>query len=560
MLEAGGSLSQSLNAARKLVDGVYTSPHAMQDLLEDLRLAPSAISAATAATAAAQHGSPFAGGLPATQPLTAGTFASPAAAAAAAAGEGVSRLSGGLAATQLDLTEGPKDKVYRVLLVPEYFDSHDLQQQLGDVPLWRFLASPVAVFTQGPGRGPLMHFVQLAKQHAQGASAAAAAAGPGAAARGGLQLSGDAAVGLRLPDAAVVSQVYRDGLAVVADAAVLKHCSTEELQQLMLLLRQARELLVGQGGVEAAVAGAVLHGAAVYLAVAKQDLDVLPNEQQELLQQGRRESRYVVLPLLHRMPHCCGMQCFAFGLRLSGQCPMASPLCSCDSCTRPLQWWCATHNAYTDLHICYVVLMCACSVLLLDELMSPSSLAAVAAAEDPVVAAATQLAAAQQQHLRHVFAISPDPADAISSQPQSPVTSNVLAAAQVATDAVASLVAAAAAGGKGSGGVQQQRRSTSKGSKGGGSGQRLADSEAALAVKAIARWRLVAGAKDPRLINGTFSQLLQFLACVVSNSSREAKQGGAAAAAEMVPVPSAVRAARSSSQGQSAGGVRGTKL
>jgi hypothetical protein len=200
-------------------------------------------------------------------------------------------------------------------------------------------------------------------------------------------------------------------------------------------------------------------------------------------------------------------------------------------------------------------------VLLLDELLSPSSLAAAAAAEDPVVAAATQLAAAQQQHLRHVLAISPDPADALSSQPQSPVTSGALAAARVATDAVASLVAAAAAA-KGSSGAQQQRRSTSKGSKGagGGSGKRLADSEAALAVKAIARWRLVAGAKDPRLINGTFSQLLQFLACVVANSSRDAKQGGTAGAgAVLVPLPSAARAAQCSSQGQSAGGVRSTK-
>jgi hypothetical protein len=126
------------------------------------------------------------------------------AAAAAAAGEAAD-------GEEVDLTEGPKDSCYRVLLVPHGFDSQELQQQLGEVPLWKLLVSPVAVFQQEPNRGILHELYRIWRERS--------------AATGSTVVSGD---GLQLPQGVLLdSQRYRDAMAVVVDASVLKHSSVE---------------------------------------------------------------------------------------------------------------------------------------------------------------------------------------------------------------------------------------------------------------------------------------------------------------------------------------------
>jgi hypothetical protein len=161
----------------------------------------------------------------------------------------------------LDLTGGPQDSCYRVLLVPEHFDSQALQLMLGQVPLWQLLACPVAIFKQGTRRGLLHHLQRLQKQ--QQAAAAADT------------------ISLRVPTGvALTTQLFRDELAIVADANALKHCSVEELQQLLQLLRQARSLLHAGADAELAVDNPV------YIVLSQQDLVGLSRQQQEVLEEG----------------------------------------------------------------------------------------------------------------------------------------------------------------------------------------------------------------------------------------------------------------------------------
>jgi hypothetical protein len=249
MLDEGGRLSGPLKAARKLVDGIYTSPAAMDELLQDLRLIPAPSHPGSPSTAApgSQH-----------VYFTAPQGSVSADAAAAAAGAGV--LAEG-SKEGFDLTGGPQDSCYRVLLVPEYFDSQALQLALGQVPLWQLLACFVAIFKQGTCRGLLHHLQRMQKQQQ-----AAAAAGTNS---------------LRVPPGvALTTQLFRDELAVVADANALKHCSVEELQQLVQLLRQARSLLQAGADAELTVYNPV------YLVVSQQALAGLSRQQQEVLEVG----------------------------------------------------------------------------------------------------------------------------------------------------------------------------------------------------------------------------------------------------------------------------------
>lgn len=231
----------------------------MDQLLQDLRLLPAPSS---------HPGSPSAGA-PGSQrvyftapqgSLSADAAAAAAAPAAAAAGAGV--LGEG-SNEGLDLTGGPQDSCYRVLLVPEYFDSQALQLVLGQVPLWQLLACPVAIFKQGPRRGLLQQLQHMQKQQM--------AAGSEAGGANSLKVP---------PRVALTTQLFRDELAVVADANALKHCSVEELQQLLQLLRQARSLL--QAGADAGLAV----DNPVYLVVSQQALVGLSRQQQEVLEEG----------------------------------------------------------------------------------------------------------------------------------------------------------------------------------------------------------------------------------------------------------------------------------
>lgn len=69
---------------------------------------------------------------------------------------------------------------------------------------------------------------------------------------------------------------------VVADAIALKHCSTEDIQQLMQLLRQAQALMHARRD----AADGLTADNPVYLAISQQDMDKLGEEQQQLLKSG----------------------------------------------------------------------------------------------------------------------------------------------------------------------------------------------------------------------------------------------------------------------------------
>lgn len=167
---------------------------------------------------------------------------------------------------ELDLTGGPADSVFRVLLVPDHFDSQQLQQLLGQVPLWQLLASPVAVFRQGPDQGLLHQLQQLSRQQRRLQKQQHGAA---AGSSGVLQL---------LPCAAW-RQVYRNGLAVVVDSTTLQHTSTEDIQQLLQLLQQAQEQ---QRALQAEAKGVVEVGG-WQLMLLQQHLEALSADKQELL-------------------------------------------------------------------------------------------------------------------------------------------------------------------------------------------------------------------------------------------------------------------------------------
>jgi len=242
-LADGAVLSRPIKAAKQLVDGVYSSPMALQDLVQDLGLQP--VPSRPSSPSILPSGTPQHGTAPGS-PLPDGRAAAPRQGSA-----------------ELDLTGGPADSVFRVLLLPDHFDSQQLQQLLGTVPLWQLLASPVAVFRQGPDQGLLQQLSRqqrrLQKQQ-QGADAGSS---------GVLQL---------LPCAAW-RQVYRNGLAVVVDSTTLQHSSTEDIQQLLQLLHQAQE----QQRVLQAEAKGLVEVGGWQLLLLQQHLEALSADKQELL-------------------------------------------------------------------------------------------------------------------------------------------------------------------------------------------------------------------------------------------------------------------------------------
>lgn len=140
----------------------------------------------------------------------------------------------------------------------------------------------------------------------------------------------------------------------------------------------------------------------------------------------------------------------------------------------------------------------------MEECLSPSDVSANSAQDDPVVLAAMQLAAQRQQELRHVIVVAPDISTAA---PATPVTSNTDASPAVrgGLSPVSLKTGAGVAGSRGPAG------------SGGQFGQDAGD---AFAVRAVVRWRLEASARQPRLLAGTFSQLLQVLTCLVGDRCR----------------------------------------
>jgi hypothetical protein len=121
-----------------------------------------------------------------------------------------------------------------------------------------------------------------------------------------------------------------------------------------------------------------------------------------------------------------------------------------------------------------------------------------------VVEAAVRLAAQRQQELRHVIVVAPD----INAAPATPVTSNTDTSPAVRGGFSPLSLKAGAAG---------------TGSRGAGSGGQLGR-EAAFAARALVRCRLEASARHPRLLAGTFNQLLQVLTCLVGDSCRPGEQ------------------------------------
>lgn len=257
-LQEGGCLHAPLQAAAKIVAEVHTSTGASDDLLRDLHLGAYC---------------------PSSLPTAART--------AAAAGGGGAGAGGRRGANVAGPAEAPReDSCCRVLLVPEHFDSHALQQLLGDVSLWQLLACPVAVFKQGPHRGVLQELQRLQEQQQQLHAAAVGAASRGTPGRR-QQQAGAARSSARLPPGVLLrTQQYSDELAVVADASTLGHCPAEDLQQLLRLLEQVQALLgARQGAGDAAGLQAAARGSA-YLVLPGQDLDSLDEQQQELLRAG----------------------------------------------------------------------------------------------------------------------------------------------------------------------------------------------------------------------------------------------------------------------------------
>ena len=136
--------------------------------------------------------------------------------------------------------------------------------------------------------------------------------------------------------------------------------------------------------------------------------------------------------------------------------------------------------------------------------------------EDLLVSAAVKLAALRRRTLRHVLVAAPDVGEVSGGQPQSPTTSATTASGAVVPAAAAAAPAAAA-------GTNSKSKGGSKGGGSGGpAGAREPRWQAAFQVRAVACARLQAGAQQPRLLTGTLSQVLQFLACLVGNSAGQA--------------------------------------
>jgi hypothetical protein len=201
MLDEGGRLFRAIQRVQGMVDELHYGPTAVDKLLQSLQLQPG-------------HSpcSPHSTQLGNSQPFFSVPCSPQMGTASEAAAAGVAVALGAAASgDEVDLTEGPKDSCYRILLVPQGFDSSELQQQLGQVPLWKLLASPVAVFEQEPSRGILHELYRIWRERS--------------AATGSTVVSGD---GLQLPQGVLLdSQRYRDAMAVVVDASVLKHSSVE---------------------------------------------------------------------------------------------------------------------------------------------------------------------------------------------------------------------------------------------------------------------------------------------------------------------------------------------
>lgn len=165
-------------------------------------------------------------------------------------------------------------------------------------------------------------------------------------------------------------------------------------------------------------------------------------------------------------------------------------------------------------HACWHCDLLACRVVLLDELLAPADNGNANSTQDdadPVVAAAAKLATQRQQQLRHVIVVAPDVGDSLPSAPRSPVSNGVAAAAaaspvkSVSRNLVASSPLQVGKGG----------------SRGAGSGGQSAQKRAdAYEARALAGLRFRGAAQNPRLLAGTVSQTLQFLECLVENSSK----------------------------------------
>jgi hypothetical protein len=149
---------------------------------------------------------------------------------------------------------------------------------------------------------------------------------------------------------------------------------------------------------------------------------------------------------------------------------------------------------------------CACRVALLEDCLVSSDASANGMQDDPVVVAALQLAAQRQQELRHIIVLAPD----INTAAATSVTSN--------TDA-----SPAVRGGLSP--VSFKGGAAGTGSRGAVScGQLSQDAGDVFATRAVLRWRLEASARQPRLLAGTFSQLLQVLTCLVGDGCRPREQ------------------------------------
>jgi len=148
--------------------------------------------------------------------------------------------------------------------------------------------------------------------------------------------------------------------------------------------------------------------------------------------------------------------------------------------------------------------------VLLHHKLAPGSLAADAAERtNYFVQAAVTLATQQQQDLRHVAVIVPDVGDRPlgTGQPQSPALSG---AEPEAAAAAAPRGAASAAGRSGSRGSLQAAAMAQAGAQ-----------EASI-LREIACMKLDLASQQPRLLSGTFGQLLQLLTALLGSSDQKA--------------------------------------
>lgn len=157
------------------------------------------------------------------------------------------------------------------------------------------------------------------------------------------------------------------------------------------------------------------------------------------------------------------------------------------------------------VYLCLLLAAC-CSVVLLHHKLAPGSLAADAAERtNYFVQAAVTLATQQQQDLRHVAVIVPDVGDRLlgTGQPQSPA----LSGADPTAAAAAPRGAASVPGRSGSRGSLQAAAMAQAGA------------QDASILREIACMKLDLASQQPRLLSGTFGQLLQLLTALLGSSS-----------------------------------------